>query len=401
MSRSYSVIGIALLFFVKGLLAASAKDTVVVSVPARAGAVDGKSENSDAFIWRLFTEFAAPADKSKSSPVVFETWASDEDTFSATPHWPVPGEPKKLHTSVLAAITGVQHSAIDAACNPPQGAATGGFPSGGSDKQCVAEEVKRNYPQYHYIVSNKLNTKAGLANAFKNSFKVAMPTDSISIKGDWVPVETMLQWLPELKNVENIRKHYYTALAPFTKPNTTLSTAVEVEFALVGLHVSSRQNPNWVWGTFEHYLNPGRCDSMGCFDSFGALTQDVLPNKTAVNTQYGACPKTSKLKELMSRSNLSPIWENYCLKSTQVDYIAPDGTPSVLGNSVIERIVGNGTVAASSCISCHVYASFGVNGEPTDSAKAMLPYNPTGEPIQGVLKGSQKFDFMWGVLNVE
>lgn len=103
----------------------------------------------------------------------------------------------------------------------------------------------------------------------------------------------------------------------------------------------------------------------------------------------------------MIRSNLSPVWENYCLKSTQVDYNAPDGTPSVLGNSVIERIVGNGTIAASSCISCHVYASFGVNGEPTDSAKAMLPYNPTGEPIQGVLKGSQQFDFMWGVLNVE
>src|ERR1700722_7015550 len=81
---------------------ASAQGAVVV--PAKAGAVDGTTENSDAFIWRLFTEFAAPAFKSRPTPVVFETWASDEDTFSTTPHWPDPDAPMKLHASVLNAI---------------------------------------------------------------------------------------------------------------------------------------------------------------------------------------------------------------------------------------------------------------------------------------------------------
>ena len=101
----------------------------------------------------------------------------------------------------------------------------------------------------------------------------------------------------------------------------------------------------------------------------------------------------------MDQANLSPVWENYCLKSTQVDYNAADGTPYVLGNSVIERITGGGTISASSCIACHVYASFGSNGTPTASATAMLPFNPTGNPIPGVLAGSLQFDFMWGVLN--
>ena len=64
--------------------------TVVVAVPAQAGPVDGKTENSDAFIWRLFTEFTAPASATQPSPVVFETWASDADTFSTTPRWPGP-----------------------------------------------------------------------------------------------------------------------------------------------------------------------------------------------------------------------------------------------------------------------------------------------------------------------
>jgi len=116
-----------------------------------------------------------------------------------------------------------------------------------------------------------------------------------------------------------------------------------------------------------------------------------------VNTQYGPCAKTQQLKLFMASAHLSSVWENYCLKSTQVDYTAADGTPYVLGNSVIEGVVGNGNVAASSCISCHAYASFGPTGTPTDTAMRMLPFNPTGKPILGVLAGSRRFAFMWGV----
>jgi len=77
---------------------------------------------------------------------------------------------------------------------------------------------------------------------------------------------------------------------------------------------------------------------------------------------------------------------------------AADGTPYALGNSVIEGLVGNGTVAASSCIACHAYASFGPTGAPTKTATAILPFNPTGKPIQTVLNESRTFSFNWGVL---
>jgi hypothetical protein len=367
---------------------------VIVAVPAQAGAVDGKTENSDAFIWKLFTEFAAPVTKGKPSPVVFETWASDEDTFAVNPHWPKAGEPMKLHKSVLQALktvgtTGLQknlRALIDVGCKPPQGAAVGGFPTSGTPTPCIAEQVGRNRPEYDYIVKNKLNTQTGLAAAYKNSFTVDFPTDAIAVKGDWIPLPTLLQWIPQLGSIANIRKLYYIA------------TSGSTEYALLSMHVSSRQNPNWVWGTFEHQVNPGRCDYMGCFDSFGAQIPAVPPNLKAYNTQYGACPKTQKLKAMMAGADLSPVWENYCLKSTEVDFTAANGTPYVLGNSVIEGIVGNGTIAASSCISCHYYASFGSNGQPTASATAILPFNPTGNPIPGVLTGSKTFSFSWGVL---
>ena len=80
---------------------AHAQKNVVVATPSRAGAVEGTSEDSDAFIWRIFTEFVAPVSDNKPSPVVFETWASDKDTFSTNPHWPEPGEHMKFQPSVL------------------------------------------------------------------------------------------------------------------------------------------------------------------------------------------------------------------------------------------------------------------------------------------------------------
>ena len=109
--------------------------------------------------------------------------------------------------------------------------------------------------------------------------------------------------------------------------------------------------------------------------------------------------RRSSSKPCGQRQSLAGL-ENYCLKLTQVDYTTADGTPYVLGNSVIEGIVGNGTVAASSCISCHAYGPR-PNGAPTDAAKAILPFNPTGKPIQGVLAGSRTFAFMWGVVQVK
>ena len=378
------IIGAATVGALLGMV--SCTETIVVAVPARAGAVDGTQQNSDEFIWRLFTQFAAPVANAPGAPVAFETWASDADTFSYTPTWPAPTAPKKFQPSVLRAATTPHGGPVDVPCATPGNAAVGGFPTTGTPTPCIAEEVRRNRPQFDYIVSNNLNTQAGLAEAFKKSFKVAMPTSSIAVKGDWVPVQTLLQWIPTIGNLDNLHKLYYTG------------TSDGVEYALVSLHVSSRQNANWVWGTFEHQMTPGRCDNIGCLDTFGAMKPAVPPNKAMINTQYGPCEKTPALQALMQAANLSPVWNNYCLKSTQVDYTAPDGTPYVLGNAVIERIVGNGTVAASSCISCHAYASFSSNGQPTKAATAMLPYNPTGQPIPAVLEGSLQYDFMWGVL---
>ncbi len=365
---------------------AATEGVIRVAELSRAGKVDSTDQNSDEFIWRLFVQFVSPAYADAPKPVVFETWASDKETFSKTPQWPGRGAPKKFQSSVLHWLASHHTGPIDVPFNPPGNAAVGGFPTTGTPTPWIAEEVRRNRPMFDYIVNNGLNTKAGLAVAYAKNFKVTMPTTAIAVKGDWVPVKTLLQWIPEIGTMERLYELYYTGVSD------------SVEYALVSMHVSSRRNANWVWGTFEHHLSPGRADDIGSWDTFGATTPRTLPNLRKINTQYGPCPKTEKLMALMEEAHLSPVWQNYCLKSSQVDFNAPDGTPYVLGNSVIERIVGNGTVAISSCISCHSYASFNAKGQPSSAAIAMLPYNPTGATIPAVLDSALQFDFMWGVV---
>lgn len=379
--------------------------SVAVAVPSQPGAVQGKTENSDQFIWELLTQFAAPASPASLKPAVFETWASDGDTFNVNPHWPSGPEPLKFHPSVLQLIrqgkplltslhpaqSSLHAAAIDVPCGgtppaPPPGAATGGFPATGTPTPCIAEQVSRNRANYDYIVSNKLNTQAGLAAAYKSGLNVDFPADAIALKGDWVPVQVLLQWIPQLQNLDNLHQHYYTTISG------------GAEYGLVAIHVTSRQNPNWVWGTFENEMTPGRCDYIGCYDTFGTLAPAVPANKSAWNSQYGTCAKSPQLEGLMAKANLAPQWRHYCLKNTEVDFTASDGTPYALGNSVIEGITGNGTVAASSCITCHSYASFGPQGTPALAATNILSFNPTGQPIPGILNGSKTFSFNWGVL---
>ena len=169
----------------------------------------------------------------------------------------------QLHTSVLELMKTVNNSEslmklqalkIDVKCESPRGAAVGGFPTSETEPHpCIAEQVARNRPQWEYIVKNNLNTQSGLAAAYKKSFDVEMPLESIAIKADWIPLPDLLQWVPRLGDIGTIRKLYYTA------------TVGPTEYALVAMHVSSRQNPNWVWGTFEHQMNPGRCDAIRMF----------------------------------------------------------------------------------------------------------------------------------------
>lgn len=288
----------------------------------------------DRLAWQLFAELTAPA-PGHADKLVFESWASNDDTFRAEPKYPVTPSPKVLH---FPALGGRMPTASD---GPWRRGAPGG------------EEVRRNKATFDYITApqNRFHTREGLARAFAAKREIKLPVDSIEVKANWIAVE------------EVDRARYYVSVASDGK-----------EYALVALHITTKLIPNWTWATFEHVDNNGRCDVTGCRDSFGA-TVPVVAAQAKPGGRYPACEKTPAVAAMMRRAKLAGVLSNYCLKGTQSDFVTATGLPTLLGNSVTEF----GFADTSSCISCHARASVDAAGAPAQGFGFMQPPDRTTE----------------------
>jgi hypothetical protein len=195
------------------------------------------------------------------------------------------------------------------------------------------------------------------------------------------------------------------------------------------MHVISKMVPNWTWATFEHQSNPGRCEFIGCRDTFGSV-QAVIPADTLVPdpndptynnpknnpTPYPPCNKTPALNTLFGASPIDPVFKNYCLKGSQTDFTDASGMAIRLGNSVTEE----GFDFQASCMSCHGHAAFAGDGTATSSAGfdrvtgAPLgpihgewywttniggPWAPAAMPPVGIqiVPGAVSADFVWSI----
>jgi hypothetical protein len=358
----------------------------VLLLGTQAQAADTWRPSTDRTAWQVFARMVAPVPGHKD--VTFETWAADADLYgSHPPKWPVMNAPKLLTRSLGAAASQPKRAlpqvAPPSSCAKPQDAAAGNFPA----SACIGEEVRHNRPAFDYLADNKLTTTAGLVKAYAGGKTIALPSDSVIAKADWVSIGDMLKWLPAYKTPDDIRRAYYTNSASMAGQTT--------EYALVGVSIQSRQTSDWVWMTFEHRSNPGRCDIIGCHDAFGAAAANVPPAKTS-NSDYGACTKTPALAALFASERVTnPVWSNYCLKGTQILYVTPAGQPTLLGNSVVERINHGMPIPQISCIACHSTASFDKTGAPNFAA---LQAHPTGKVDPKLLQGFVRDDFVWGFL---
>jgi hypothetical protein len=324
--------------------------------PANAQATDPNPaiNHPDKVSWELFAQV------NKSVPglnnnVLFETWAANEDTFLPNPKFPGANSPPSC----------TPPQAVAAAAPPPVAVIPTASPKILNVPALIAlaprvpglqphvvpggsEETRRNQATFDFIICNKLQTRAGLRAAFAAGQPISFPTDSIEVKANWVPAENR------------------------SPSDFHLNTAGGKTYALVALHIISKQLPNWTWATFEHKDNPGRCDYIGCRDSFGAVVQDVQPH-SAPGGSYDPCIKTAAVKKLFADAGLPPLWENYCLKGSQVDFVTPTGSATHLGNSVTE----DGFVDTSSCITCHSRASVNSAGRGVTPAGFVDPPIPS------------------------
>lgn len=325
------------------------------------------------FAWKTLIEISRPA-KNGSNDTIWETWATDDDTFPAQgdpaactgtrldptrcPTWPG----AKHRRDVLQPVTKL---AAVGTVTPPQ------------------EVVYRNKPTYDYIVSNNLWNRDGLINAFNRaqarSFLVEFPINAIETKAIWIPIDTR------------------------DKPRYHWNFASDGRlYGLAAFHIMTKDVPGWFWATFEHVDNLGRCDFIGCHDTFGAIPKNVDPN-SAAGLRYSSGRLSPELVSMFRRGGLGPEWLNYRLRGTQTEFIDVTGVPILLGNSLIEA----GFVSTTSCMTCHVRATVNEAGRTLSVFRSRNPrvgYVGVPDPswffnADGSLK-MLPLDFVWGFLNV-
>jgi hypothetical protein len=296
--------------------------------------------NPDKLAWTLFLSVNANAKTTGNNNALFETWASDGDTFQTNPVWPTIAAPLALKPRALGlALQRVHPGGPLAPLVVPGGAAT--------------EETRRNKPDFDFIVQNNLYKLSGLKAAFAANKLLSFPIDSLEVKANWVEVGQLGAFSGFSGTPADAAKLYH------------INSVGGKQYALVSMHVISKLVPNWTWATFEHKDNPGRCDVLGCKDVFGAQ-QSVVPPLSLVESKqhYPDCVKTPELMALFGQASPDSAFVNYCLKGSQTDFTDASGLAVRLGNSVTEASFVN----QASCMSCHGRAAFDNTGQMTSFA---------------------------------
>jgi hypothetical protein len=352
------------------------------SLPAAAQSTPNPAMTTpDQVAWQFFVQVNGRA---AGSNALFETWASDTDTFKPTPQFPTTATPMALREPVVPALgrQALQRGGRLLPAIPPGR----GF----------LEELRRNKESFDFIVQNNLFKISGLRAAFGKT--IVFPVAAMEVKANWKLVTEIPSFSGGRVTLTDVPNVYHVNTGSDGK-----------QYAFVSMHIISKAVPNWTWATFEHKFNPARCDILGCRDSFGAQTNPVLPNSGA-EQGYPDCLKTPALNAMIAAANIDPVFANYCLKGSQTDFTDDTGLDIRLGNSVTE----DGFVPQSSCITCHGRAAWDNTGNATtqagfdDNGAPLGPIQPnwyfsfSGQPpifegMPGLTQVATSADFVWSI----
>ena len=134
--------------------------------------------NPDKLAWVLFLKVNADAKSADNNNALFETWASDGDTFQTTPAWPTTPGRLSLAPRALSLI------------RPPHPEGFRPLPQvvpGGA----ATEETRRNKPDFNFIKDNDLYKVSGLKAAYAANKTLTFPIDSLEVKANWVEVSQL------------------------------------------------------------------------------------------------------------------------------------------------------------------------------------------------------------------
>ncbi len=356
------------------------------------------------FAWYLFLQAMAPSN-GPNGPLAFENWTEqcqlNPNMIGCPSQSSLAASGKKgakrtrtLHGSALARkMVGANLNQPGIECNPMTTGSLGGYPapSNVTSTATFCEEVFANPAEAAFVNAKGLTTLTGqqtYGNA--NGGAITFPWSTVEVKDEWVPVSSFNN-------------------PTFSCPDPTNSLYTETIngtcYALVGLHISSKVLPNWLWATFEpnsNVTNPNRCDPTlydTCFDPWGTTSSQPYGKGQPV-------PQSQPLNQAMSAAGLNQAFNNYFLTGVQTQFVS-NGNAVPLGSSFVEFNAGV-LPGQASCITCHRYAYFDGKQPPQGQPEDNFGGPPNGWPSVGyacnqnqngnctpVVPNSTSQDFSW------
>ena len=279
-------------------------------------------DDPDGFAWKLFTEINHPADlgagrgvpdESKSigddGTVVWETWKmSPDEVYLAGGRDPGPWDDQDLHRATGRRLLLRSPRKIDLLKR---------------QRVLFDDQVPKDFGQsamnretYEFIRENELYNIEGQEAFHEEGRLVNFPAPSKEIKSAWSLLSETPIGEMQKDDLRRMKEGFHTTVVPYGEH--------EYLFGLRGLHIITKDVPNWVWTTFEHKSN----------------LRPELPD----NDRHG-------LPNVLNGTK----WSNYRLRGVQLEFTDSAGQPTVLANTQMEA----GFQQSSSCITCHALATIG------------------------------------------
>lgn len=325
--------------------------------------------------WRIFIAVNCPAN---ANQLVWETWTEQYSLLTQPGH--PPSKAKRLHGSALgmmlsAKLPGAKLPQLNptTGCQglprPPSNMPTPNAPTPGGE---FCEEVHLDPTMVAYIVQHGYQFRVGQEQAAKSSATIQFPQTAVEVKADWFPAS---DFDPVQFSCTNPTPGLHTEMIDGTC------------YALVGMHISSKLLPDWLWMTFEPQnttTNIQRCSTNlfgPCYDPFGS---------NPASSTGGTTQQTPALAALMKQAGLAPEFSNYRMDGAQVAYGTAQN-PTLLGNSIIEgETVPGLSKGQASCITCHSTSIIDKYGDENKNIGGV------GPPPQ-IPKGYISRDFAWSL----
>ena len=176
-------------------------------------------------------------------------------------------------------------------------------------------ETRMNKAAFEFVVNNRLHYVEGQECFHDAGKKIVFPQEAMEIKAQW-------RLLGDVGKVgKDVLNRYHWAVY-----NGKI-------FGLSGLHITTKDVPNWLWATFEQVDNP-------------------VPELPDVDRSgYPSSSQGRPLPPVLKNTK----WEYYRLRGTNIDFTSSKGEITILANTQMEQ----GFQMSSSCISCHARATIG------------------------------------------